>query len=135
MSSGPKLFNGPKFAEMLKRHQRVHGIQNIELAKASGLSTSGVGEFRRGVPAPNIARRHGQKTLQPGINALIKLADGLDLQLAILLQWAGVTSAGDRFTGAESRVLAQAFHCDPSDVEQVLHDLAYPSKKKDEVTK
>lgn len=116
---------------MLRRHQRVQHIRNDALAQASGMSISGLAELRRGVPADNVMAKNGQKTITPGVNQLIKLAHGLDLKLSILLQWAEVTDKGDRFTDAERRALAEKFDCDPSDVEDVLRDLAYPNRRKE----
>lgn len=119
----PPGFNGPAFARTLKNEQASQGMSVPELSRRSGVSQAYLATLRRGTPDAKAART-GQAALHPSIETIAGIADALNIRLSFVLSWAGFHDAGDRFTGAERRFLAQLLDVDPDGVDVRLRELS-----------
>lgn len=125
MADAPE-FDGPKFAAWLHRWKDAHNLQWEAVAAKAGVHYSTVQQLARGVPQAH-ARGRGQTQINPSINTLAALAQGLELDLDYVLEQGGLGSPGSRWRGFHERerqalLLVLNLAGDGSDVLRALRD-------------
>jgi transcriptional regulator with XRE-family HTH domain len=107
----PPTFDGPRFARWLRRWKEAESLEWGQIAERSGLNASTVLNLANGAPQAG-ARRRGQTVIDPRVSTLARLAQGLGLELAYVLERAGLDPEhGGRwsnFTAEERFALARA---------------------------
>jgi transcriptional regulator with XRE-family HTH domain len=97
VTTGVPSFNGPSFAAWLRRWKDAEGLAWADIAERGGLSMSTLAGIAAGDP-PAAARRRGQTEINPGVNALARIAYALGLELSYVLAKGGLTPRyGDRW--------------------------------------
>lgn len=117
--AGPPMFDGPRFAQALRNHMASKNIQVKDVVRRTGMSRGVVQALRRGVPGV-VDMRRGQKIINPRINTLAAIADAMDQRFSFVMSWAGLEDEGERFTAAETRLLAELLDCEPANVSAQL---------------
>lgn len=113
----PPTFDGPEFAERLKRWMRSEGVSVDQLVQRSGLAHGTIALMRRGTPSSHAAGK-GQKVYVPSVNTLAQIAHGLGLQVGYVASWGGLASGGDRwenFSDSERLAIALAIGAETDD--------------------
>lgn len=116
---GHPVFDGPRFARILRNHMDSRDQGVAEIAARAGMSRGMIQTLRRGTPGAK-DRRRGQATINPQINTLAAVARAIDQRLSFVLTWGGIEDEGDRFTTGERRLLAELLDCEPEAVDRVL---------------
>lgn len=104
-------FDGVAFAAWLRRWKDAHDLEWSEIAKACGLHDSTLKQLANGKPQKG-ARDRGQTEINPAINTLARLANGLGLPFAFVASKGGIYGGGvgrwDHFTEVERAVIESA---------------------------
>lgn len=113
------VFDGPMFAQTLRNHMTSKQLAVADVAALAGLSRGMIQTLRRGTPGASYVRS-GQRAINPQINTLVAVSRAIDQRLSFVLTWGGIEDDGDRFSGAERRLLAHVLDCEPALVDEVL---------------
>lgn len=89
-------WDGPRFGRWLRRWKESEGLDWPTLSARTGLHTSTLHGLARGTQARS---RGGDaaKSIDPAISSVVRLAEGLGLELAYVVRQAGIDPHNDRW--------------------------------------
>lgn len=106
----PWRWDGPRFGRWLRRWRDAEHLSWAEIATSTGLHISTLQGISRGT-----SQRTDGKSLDPPISTVVRLAQGLGLELDYVVRQAGIDPHNDRwsnFNGMERATLREVlrFH-------------------------